>query len=157
MEPDVTIMVGGQEFLHYSQLLCNCSEYFDAMLCSNMKEAQTKIIKFQDKNPEEWNELSVFIDDPVMAELNQENADDRLLPWFSELRMMRWLARSDKFYMSLILNLKSEFSKAVVGNLKQRRRHGSRLASDIADLLHTSIDYHLSTQMMMLGIVFGQC
>lgn len=102
----MTVIVEGEKFLHHSLDLCKYSEYFDAMLSSNMKEAQTKVIEFPNKKVEEWREVSKFIDDPVLAELREDNIE-MLVRWFSELRMMDWLTRSDCFYKSILLKRKA--------------------------------------------------
>lgn len=154
-EPEVTIIVGGETtFHHYIQLLCNTSDYFDAMLSSDMKESQTKVVEFKDKDPNDWKELSVFFDDPHMAEVNLENVDT-LVPLFSELRMMGSLHRSDKFLKEEILKIEAEFKKTTSETWFDKPRlctrrvvdnkmgQVMRLVSSIVAHLKMSIDHHL--------------
>ena len=96
VEPDVTVTVGGVDFLHYSTFLCCNSDYFDAMLSVDMKEKAEKRIEFVDKDPEEWKLFYSFIDPRTCntAKLTTENVD-RLLPWFHEFAMEHRLTECD--------------------------------------------------------------
>ena len=71
----MTVVVGGVEFQHYSQLLCLSSEYFDAALHSGMKEMTTKRIELVDKDPEEWN-VEKLLNIRKRAALSADAADD---------------------------------------------------------------------------------
>ena len=98
VEPDVTVVVGGVEFQHYSTFLCCNSDYFDAMLSANMKEKAEKRIEFTNKDPEEWALFYSFIDPRTCstAKLTCENVD-MLLPWFHEFAMEERLVECDIF------------------------------------------------------------
>ena len=57
-EPDVVVVVGGQEFKHYSHFLCSASDYFDAALNLGMKEGQEKRVTLSgDWDREEWKQV----------------------------------------------------------------------------------------------------
>jgi hypothetical protein len=99
-EPDLTVVVGGREFLHHSVLLCLASEYFDTMLSSDTREAHTGRIEFPDGDPEEWirfcrylNPRSVFTTNTL--HVNAEDAKD-LLPWFHQFGMTNLLEECDE-------------------------------------------------------------
>jgi hypothetical protein len=61
-EPDLTVVVGGREFLHHSVLLCLASEYFDTMLSSDTREAHTGRIECPYGDPEEWVRFCRYLD-----------------------------------------------------------------------------------------------
>ena len=49
VQPDVTVVIGTTEFQCHKVILCQASEYFDAMLSSEMKESNESRIVFEDK------------------------------------------------------------------------------------------------------------
>lgn len=108
-EPDVKVIVGGEEFYHYGVSLSFASEYFDTMLSSSMKEGETQVIEFPDKVPKEWEMLYQFFDRTVLptTELNDEGYLN-LLPWFSELRIMEGLNRCESIMNGRIYNLRKD-------------------------------------------------
>jgi hypothetical protein len=88
VEPDVTIVVNGTEFQHYSVLLCLSSEYFDAMFANDMKEKREKRVVFPDKDPEEWKVVASFFEPHVLPNSGPQVTGanvQMLLPWFQEL------------------------------------------------------------------------
>jgi len=117
MDPDVKVIVGGKVFLHYSMVLCNASEYFDAMLSSAMKEGQTKVIEFPDKQPDEWEEVYAFLGSPGKADLLTEKGATAMIPWFSELRMVDLVSRCDRVFKDSMVAHKRELD----GLLRQPR------------------------------------
>lgn len=148
MEPDVKVIVGGQTFHHYAALLCNCSDYFDAMLSSNMKEGQTNVIEFVDKDPQEWKRVYDFIGDPSNAQLELETIP-MLVPWFSELRLSGWLRRCDKVLDIGIHEERNEFDslqakKATVGS---KRVEATAIINRILDHVQVSVAFHLASSM----------
>jgi len=78
-EPDVTVVVEGKEFHHYSHILCFSSEYFDAALTS--KEAHEFRFDFPDKDPDEWELFVSFLEPCTTARITEDNVE-KLIPWF---------------------------------------------------------------------------
>lgn len=60
LPPDFTVVIQGQEFHHYSQMLRSGSAYFNALFTSNMVEASTRRIVIDDCTPDEWKLVSSF-------------------------------------------------------------------------------------------------
>jgi hypothetical protein len=86
-EPDLTVVVGDEEFRHYSILLRYACDYFDKMLTTNMKERNEMKIYFPGKDPDEWKLVYPFLEPQSVTSkrtLNWENVPI-LLPWFHEL------------------------------------------------------------------------
>jgi len=88
IEPDVTIIMGGVEFLEYSHILCLWSDYFNAAFRSGMKESTTKRFEFPDKNPSDWEALMEAMNPKgpgLESYLTKHNIFDVFLPWLDEL------------------------------------------------------------------------
>ena len=86
-DPDLTVVVGGEEFHHYSILLRYACDYFDKMLTTNMKERNELKIYFPDKDPNEWKLVYRFLEPRTATSkcsITWENVPI-LLPWFHEL------------------------------------------------------------------------
>lgn len=119
VQPDVTIVVGGVEFRHYSTFLCCNSDYFDAMLSVDMKEKSERRIEFAEKDPEEWKVFYAFIDPRSCnnVKLNNDNVD-MLLPWFHEFAMEEKLVECDTVLSRRITTMETmnytAFSRSVV-------------------------------------------
>jgi hypothetical protein len=99
-EPDLTVVVGGKEFLHHSVLLCLASEYFDTMLSSDTRESRTGRIDFPDEDPEEWVRFCRYLDPRSLfttntLHVNEEDAK-ALLPWFHQFGMINLLEECDE-------------------------------------------------------------
>lgn len=87
-EPDVTVVVGGQEFYEHSQILCTTIGYFDAAFRSGMKEAHTKRFEFPNKDPKEW-ELLMSVLSPA-SNVRAKPADiNTIIVWSDELCVHR--------------------------------------------------------------------
>lgn len=170
-DPDVTLIVGDKTFSHYSAILCNCSDYFDAMLSSTMKEGQTKRIEFPDKTPDEWELVYSFIGAPATTDLTQDNLP-MLVPWFSVLQMKEWLSRSDWVLSQLLTQHQQDFLKFITVSTTNRPRQGSTssafgdaptptpcqrgidLLDVVMDKLELSLQYNLqSSRDMGLSVV----
>lgn len=96
-EPDVCVIVGGEKFYHYGCILSNCSEYFNALLASNMKEGTTKVIEFKEKDPEEWKMVARFLEPSAAIHVDIPLEDmEVLVKWFSELEMTGFLSFCDR-------------------------------------------------------------
>jgi hypothetical protein len=99
-EPDLTIVVGGREFLHHSVLLCLASEYFDRMLSSDTRESRTRRIEFPDGDPEEWVRFCRYLEPRSLFTattfpVDEEDAEG-LLPWFHLFGMTNLLQECDE-------------------------------------------------------------
>jgi hypothetical protein len=99
-EPDLTVVVGGREFLHHSVMLCLASEYFDTMLSSDTREARTGRIEFPDGDPEEWVRFCRYLEPRSLFTantfpVNEEDAK-ALLPWFHLFGMTNLLQECDE-------------------------------------------------------------
>lgn len=126
--PDVTVIVGASEnkrvFKCYKAILAYASPVLDAMLSINMIESQTQVVRFSDKDPDEFEMVLRCIDpanislfelydyniepESYMSEdrrkpgykanddelINLSNVE-KLVPWFSELQMWRYLFRCE--------------------------------------------------------------
>ena len=94
LEPDVIVVVGGQEFHEFSQGLCCWSGYFNGAFRSGMKETETKRFEFPDRDPYEWEWLM-----RLMAPLSSESVTKynvfKALSWFDLLCVDRGLAICD--------------------------------------------------------------
>jgi len=102
LPPDFTVVIQGQEFHHYSQMLRSGSAYFNALFTSNMVEASTRRIVIDDCTPDEWKLVSSFFQ---AAHLTQEPTGnisvfnvEVLIPWFDKFMAHTLLARCDKVY-----------------------------------------------------------
>jgi len=148
-DPDVKVIVGEKTFLHYSTLLCNCSDYFDAMLSSEMKEGQTKIIKFPDKDPTEWEQVYQFIGSPAATDLNEENLS-MLVPWFSELRMVEWLSRSDRVLKDCMIVHKKDFDDMIRRTRQSGNNDvnlGTNIVEKVLDKVELCVFYELPSSL----------
>jgi hypothetical protein len=102
-EPDLTLIVGEEEFYHYSSILCNSCPYFDNMLSSSMREATEKRVTWSDKSPKEWLQVYKFLDpsgnndphQPLAAMITTRNAL-MLAPWFQYLGLDSLVQACDK-------------------------------------------------------------
>jgi hypothetical protein len=99
-EPDLTVVVGGETFLHHSVMFCLASEYFDKMLSSDTLESHTRRIEFPDGDPEEWVRFCRYLEprSTITADtfpVNEEDAKD-LLPWFHLFGMINLLQECDE-------------------------------------------------------------
>ena len=123
--PDVTVIVGNKRvFKCYKAILAYASPTLDAMLSIDMIESQTQVIRFPDKDPDEF-EMVLKCIDPAnfsLFELYDSNIEpepyrigirhkpgykanddelinlsnvEKLVPWFSELQMWRYLFRCE--------------------------------------------------------------
>lgn len=54
LEPDVTIIVGQEEYKEYGQTLMCWSNYFDRALAGGMIEQKSRKFEFPDKKPKDW-------------------------------------------------------------------------------------------------------
>lgn len=149
-DPDCTVIIGTKVFLHYSTLLCNCSEFFDAMFSSDMKEGQSKSVTFSDNNmdPNEWEQVYRFIGSPATADLKVEDLP-MLVQWFSELRMMEWLNRSDRVLKEYILEQRTRFDEMVTEAKESgfRMATGRSILSDTLEKVEMSMMYELSSSL----------
>jgi hypothetical protein len=99
-EPDLKVVVGGKEFLHYSIILCLASDYFDRMLSSDTRESNTRRIDFPDGDPKEWERFCRYLEprSTFTAETFPVNVEDAkaLLPWFHLFGMTNLLQECDE-------------------------------------------------------------
>lgn len=96
-EPDVTIVVGGREFLHYSQVLCLASDYFDVALNIGMTESASMRIEFPHDDPCEWELFASFLDPFSQATVTKSNVT-MLVPWFHKFGITDMLKKCDRIY-----------------------------------------------------------
>ena len=62
-EPDLTIVVGGEEFHHYKQILCQACPFIDKALANKMKESSTASrLVFPDRKPNVWRLVYLMLD-----------------------------------------------------------------------------------------------
>jgi hypothetical protein len=99
-QPDLTVVVGGETFLHYSVMLCLASEYFDKMLSSGTRESHTMRIEFPDGDPEEWVRFCRYLKPRSLFTastfaVNEEDAKT-LFPWFHLFGMTTLLQECDE-------------------------------------------------------------
>jgi hypothetical protein len=139
-EPDLTVVVGGKEFLHHSVLLCLASEYFDTMLSSDTREAHTGIIDFPEGEPEEWVRFCRYLEPRSLftantLHVNEEDAK-ALLSWFHLFGMTNLLEECD-----VRLSLSSpKFLDDDLNNVDQQRS----TMSEILVWAETATTYGLS-------------
>jgi hypothetical protein len=99
-EPDLTVVVGGETFLHHSVIFCLASEYFDKMLSSDTRESHTMRIEFPDGDPEEWVRFCRYLEPRSLFTastfpVNEEDAKT-LFPWFHLFGMTNLLQECDE-------------------------------------------------------------
>jgi hypothetical protein len=99
-EPDLTVVIGGREFLHHSVLLCLASEYFDRMLSTDTRESRTGRIEFPEGDPETWVRFCRYLEPRSLFTadafaVNEEDAK-ALLPWFHLFGMTNLLQECDE-------------------------------------------------------------
>jgi hypothetical protein len=70
-EPDLQIILGSDDDVVtkwcHSPTLASKSKYIDAMLAAPMQESENRTITFPDISPEVWDNMIMFLDDPVAA------------------------------------------------------------------------------------------
>lgn len=133
-EPDVSVIVGGELFRHYSVILSTCSDYFDAMLSSNMKEGSTKVIEFPDKDPNEWKLVYKFFEPAAASHADLSvHCIEVLAPWMSELGMTGALSCCDRSLHSFIVKYKEVYRKSLKGHEKA--------SSKSKDFVKTVLEY----------------
>mmetsp|Transcript_18936 Transcript_18936/g.28050 ORF Transcript_18936/g.28050 Transcript_18936/m.28050 type:complete len:420 (-) Transcript_18936:141-1400(-) len=142
-DPDVTVVVGGVPFHHYSFLLCYGSEYFDTMLSSGMSESQNKVIEFPDKNPAEWKLVYPFLEPRSLStaeavKITKDNAKS-IIPWFHEFGMSKLLKEADDRLWSSLLLFKHGCYPSDHRTLSDRKR----VLSEILQWMETSDRYEL--------------
>jgi len=98
---DVTVVVGGREFFHYSQVLCLASDFFEVALKSGMKEAETMRIEFPEEDPCEWELFASFLEPFSQAKITQSNVVT-LIPWFHKLGITSMLNRCDRVFVDTV-------------------------------------------------------
>lgn len=104
-EPDVTVVVRGREYPHYSQVLCLASEYFDAALNFNeysLREAESKRIEFPDEDPNEWELFASFLEPFSQTKITKFNVVT-LIPWFHKLGVTSMLKECDQVYVDMVV------------------------------------------------------
>lgn len=99
LEPDCTVVCGGEKFYHYKVLLCSGSDFFDTMLSNEMKEREESQVElFPEKDPHEWLEVYAFIEKEAdKSKINATNAK-RLVTWFDFLGMRELANECDRVY-----------------------------------------------------------
>ncbi|CAB9507288.1 expressed unknown protein [Seminavis robusta] len=101
LEPDVTILVGHEEYQEYSQALCSWSDYFEKALTSGMRESESKRFEFPDRDPKEW-EMIVAMMKPMTKVKVTDESVFKALSWFAELCSPQGLQESDSILLSLL-------------------------------------------------------
>jgi hypothetical protein len=66
-EPDLTIVVGSEEFHHYKQILCQACPFIDTALANEMKESTESCLLFPDRKPNVWRLVYLMLD-PFVSE-----------------------------------------------------------------------------------------
>ena len=123
----MVVIVGDREFLHYSQVLCLSSEYFDAALNSGMSESESLKISFPDEDPSEWELFASFMEPFSEAKITKSNVV-ALIPWFHRFNIKRMLNRCDRIYVDSVSpplqrkywKLDGHSSLPDIGNLRNR-------------------------------------
>lgn len=100
-EPNVVVVVGDRKFLHYSQVLCLASEYFDAALNCGMQETQTLRINFPHEDPTEWELFASFMEPFSEAKVTKSNVV-ALIPWFHRFGITSMLNTCDRMYVDMV-------------------------------------------------------
>lgn len=136
--PDVTVIVGGEEFHHYRQVLCLASEYFDVALNSGMKESDSMTFKFPDKCPQQWLMFAAFLEPRSIRslcspQLNSSNVET-LIPWFHEFGVSSMLQECDMLYADMKMPQGFGDRDSPLGdvhNPKKMRRNMKLLLSEV--------------------------
>jgi hypothetical protein len=95
IQEEVTVVVGGKEFVEDIHQLCHLSEYFAAAVRSGMKEAATKRFEFPERDPEEWDLISELFQPFPMRQITAENVHT-VLNWFDFLVVPRGFVNCDR-------------------------------------------------------------
>jgi hypothetical protein len=98
VEPDLTVVVGGEEFYHYKVTLCSGCDFIDTMLSNQMRENDESRIEFPDKDPTEWLQVYSFLDpNEEKPAITADNAL-KLVMWFDYLGMEELARECDTVY-----------------------------------------------------------
>lgn len=141
-DPDVTIVVGGQEFKEYRSFLRCLSGYFDAAYRSGMKEATTNRFTFPDKDPEDW-QLLMDLSAPYTTQMISERNVRRLLPWYDMLQISLGLKSCDKVFCERIVSPIFPKKWGNRFNCVPSREQSGKKFQDLLDALETSISFNL--------------
>ncbi|CAB9523022.1 expressed unknown protein [Seminavis robusta] len=146
LDPDVVIVVGGQEFQEYSQSLRCWSEYFDKALrsrigrISKLEGEETLYFEFPYRDPKEWQMIVDMMAPMSTKRVNRRNVM-RALSWFGELSCPMGLHACD-------IVISRELLPALVFrgglNYDLTKKEQTKLNSFL-DILEASLDYNLST------------
>lgn len=100
-DPDVTVVVGDREYLHYKQVLCLACDYFDVALNIGMKEAESMRIELPDEDPSEWELFASFLEPFSQAKITKSNVTT-LIPWFHKFGITSMLNLCDRIYVDMV-------------------------------------------------------
>lgn len=104
IDPDVTLIIGGQEFKEYSHSLCSWSGYFDRALSSGMKEEITYQFEFPDRSPKEWEWIVSLMAPMATAKVTKQTLGTAI-DWFDFLCSDIGLAECDNVMFRCLLPL----------------------------------------------------
>lgn len=102
LQPDFTVIVGGKEFHHYSQMLRSGSRFFNRMIDSTMKETTDMKVEIHDCDPNDWEVVSSFFQPEALSQgrkhvINESNVE-MLIPWFDKIMADSLLKKCDIVY-----------------------------------------------------------
>lgn len=156
-DPDVVVVVGGQEFHEHSQILRSWSEFFDAAYRSGMKESQTGRFDFTDRNPEEWKLLTSLLS-PFSKEKVTKDNYEKVLSWCGELLIPKGLEECDRVIANDVWdkilskpdlqNMLDALSQSIENDLPLSKERGFRAVCNVCrKLKNISLDHfsHIST------------
>ena len=104
VSPDVTVIVGNEEFEEYSRELCCWADYFYAAVRSGMEETRTLKFEFPHRDPEEWKLIRSLMKPFATEKVTADNMDVAL-SWFDELRCEHGLKECDRVLNRTILSI----------------------------------------------------
>lgn len=139
MSPDVTVVVGMQEFQEHSRELCCWSDYFHAAFRSGMEETRSMRFEFNDRDPEEWKLIRSLAQPFPTARVNMDNVAVAL-SWFDELRCEQGLKECDRILNATVLS--------IIHPQKSTSRDKESMKENVdhfLETLSTSIQYGLAS------------
>lgn len=108
-EPDVVVVVGGEEFHESSHFLRYHSDYFEAAFQSGMKEAQQMRFEFPDKRPEEWRMIKSLLQPFGEKKIDTNNLNVSVA-WFDELCIPAGIHECDKYLSTRLQTYQADVS-----------------------------------------------
>lgn len=160
LSPDFTVVAGGTEFRHYSQMLSCSSAYFNRLITAKMREGDEKRVEIADCCPEIWEVISSFFQPAALhcttsvpPTIHQSNVE-MLVPWFDRFMAKPLLKTCDAVFCQKVFQNRRRFCCRLgipVGQLSAGMKKGLKAELDkLLDSSEFSATYSLSMSLERL-------